>query len=96
MLRPILAFVALVFITIDAHSQDLQRGKMLHDAHCVSCHDSRIYTRQNRVAKDEARLRAEVDRWRKAVSLEWSAEDINAVTAFLGSRYYGIDCSATC
>lgn len=92
----ILAFVACVFVTVDSSAQDLQRGKMLHDTYCIACHDARIYTRENRLARDAARLRAEVDRWRRNVSLQWDDGEIDAVTGFLASRYYGINCPKDC
>lgn len=92
----LLAFIALVVVTVDAHAQDLQRGKALHDTHCTACHDTRIYTRKNRVAKDAAAIRAEVDRWRRNISLSWEPADIDAVSSFLASRYYGLDCKADC
>ena len=98
MLPHFLAFLALLFITLQsqAQAQDLQRGKLLHDTHCVSCHDARIYSRSNRVANDADRLRLEVDRWRKNISLPWEQGEIDAVTAFLASRYYGIECGNAC
>ncbi|HWA14213.1 MAG TPA: cytochrome C [Burkholderiales bacterium] len=92
----LIAFLALFVVTIDAHAQDLQRGKILHDTYCIACHDARIYTRKERVAGDLAEVRAQVVRWSGNISLGWNAEDIDAVTVFLASRYYGIDCSKDC
>jgi mono/diheme cytochrome c family protein len=92
----LIAFLALVFVTVDAHAQDLQRGKILHDTYCIACHDARIYTRKERVARDLAGVRAQVERWSGNVSLGWKGDDIDAVTAFLASRYYGLDCSKDC
>jgi hypothetical protein len=92
----LLAFIGLVFVTVDSFAQDLQRGKMLHDTHCIACHDARIYTRENRVARDPERLRVEVDRWQKNTSLGWDEADIDAVTGFLAARYYGLDCKPGC
>ena len=47
----VLAFVGLVFVTVDAHAQDYARGKALHDTHCMACHDTRVYTREDRMGQ---------------------------------------------
>jgi hypothetical protein len=92
----LLAFVGFIFIAMDAHSQDYPRGKALHDKHCMSCHDTRVYTRDNRAARDYGQIRAQVVLWQKTVSLHWDEADIDQVTGHLASGYYGIQCPEQC
>ena len=40
----LLALVGLALVTVEARSQDLPRGKVLHDNHCMACHDAGGYT----------------------------------------------------
>lgn len=90
------AFAALVFVTVDAHAQDAGRGRTLHDTHCISCHDSRVYTRATRTAGDYGQVRDQVDRWQKNVSLGWQDADIDLVTGYIVNRYYRFDCPEKC
>jgi len=92
----LLAFAGLVFVTVDAHSQDYPRGKALHDTHCVSCHDTRVYTRESRVARDYGQIRAQVMRWQQNVSLHWDDADVDEVTNHIATRYYGLKCPDQC
>ena len=92
----LLAFVGLVFVTVDAHAQDYARGKALHDNHCMACHDTRVYTREDRMARDYDQVRAQVVRWQHNVSLYWDVADIDQVTGHIASRYYGFKCPEQC
>jgi len=92
----LLTFIALVLVTVDSHAQEGGRGRTLHDTHCISCHDSRVYTRTTRKAADYEQVREQVDRWQKNVSLGWQDTDIDLVTGYIAARYYRFDCPATC
>jgi mono/diheme cytochrome c family protein len=70
---------------------DLQRGKELHDNHCRMCHDSIAYKRGDRIAKDYAQVKAQVIRWQTNTGLQWSAEDIENVTAYVARTFYKLD-----
>lgn len=71
-------------------------AQTMHDTYCVMCHDTKVYTRENRTANDYQSLRAEVDRWQSNVSLKWSDQDIDVVAAWLAERYYGFNCATEC
>ena len=92
----LLAFVALLGITIDAHSQDAERARSMHDTHCIACHDTKIYTRSNRLARDYAQVLEQTDRWQKNTSLNWAPADVAAVAQFIATRYYKLDCGTSC
>lgn len=73
-----------------------ERARTLHDTYCVMCHGTQVYTRADRLARDYAGLREQVDRWQKNVSLNWSRADIDAVAGYLAARYYKVPCPASC
>lgn len=74
---------------------DIQAGQALHDAHCVSCHASltkgdpaQIYTRSERRIQSYSALAGQVRRCQTAAGVQWSAAELDDVTAFLNQRYY--------
>ena len=67
-----------------------------HDTYCIMCHDTQVYTRKARLARDYESLRAQVDRWQSNVSLNWSDQEIDAMATWLAVRYYGLSCPADC
>jgi mono/diheme cytochrome c family protein len=64
------------------------RGELLYTTHCVSCHDSEVHWRANKVAIDWASLKFQVARWQSAASLGWSESDVRDVTNYLSDSIY--------
>ena len=91
-----LAFAVLVAATFDARAQEPPRGQLLHDTYCVFCHDSRVYTREDRVARDYREIYAQVRRWQQNVGLKWSDADIEKVSNYIASKYYKLPCPDAC
>lgn len=67
-----------------------------HDTYCIACHDTKVYTRGDRLAGNYDELRAQVVRWHSNLSLKWSDEEIDRMTAWLAKHYYKMECSETC
>ena len=67
-----------------------------HDTYCIMCHDTQVYTRESRLARDYENVRAQVDRWQANVSLKWSDQEIDAMATWLATRYYGLSCPDEC
>jgi hypothetical protein len=67
-----------------------------HDTYCIACHDTKVYTRGDRLARNYDELRAQVVRWHSNLSLKWSDEEIDRMTAWLAKHYYKMECSETC
>jgi mono/diheme cytochrome c family protein len=65
-----------------------QRGKLLYETHCISCHSSQVHWRDQRLARDWTGLQAQVARWQGNAGLNWGAEDIVEVSRYLNRRYY--------
>ncbi len=71
---------------------DPDRGRLLHDQRCVSCHDTRVYKRDSKVARNYDEIRAEVVRWETNVALKWNDSDIDSVATYLARTFYKVPC----
>ncbi len=67
---------------------DVEHGKKLHDANCVKCHDSSVYTREDRFVTSRDSLKTQVQRCNVNLGTQWFDEDVNAVTDYLNTNYY--------
>jgi mono/diheme cytochrome c family protein len=75
-------------VTVDAHAQDVERGRQLYENHCQVCHTAQVHGRKNRTAFSVADLRDIVDRWQRNQKLGWNREDIEDVVHYLGTTRY--------
>jgi mono/diheme cytochrome c family protein len=69
-----------------AAAQD--RGQLLYETHCITCHTAQVHWRERRLASNWEGLRAQVKRWQSAASLNWTEQDIDDVARHLNQRYY--------
>ena len=76
----------------DALGAEAERGRLLHDTHCISCHGTQVYKRDSKVATNYDEIRAQVVRWETNVSLRWSDGDIDDVTTYLARKFYLVPC----
>jgi hypothetical protein len=76
----------------DALGAEAERGRLLYETHCISCHDTRVHKRDSKVATNYDEIRAQVVRWETNVSLRWSDGDIDAVTTYLARMFYMVPC----
>lgn len=67
---------------------DAARGKELHDSHCQACHDTSVYTRENRQMESVAMLTAQVQRCSGPASASWSEEQVKDVVDYLNQTFY--------
>ncbi len=64
------------------------RGEQLYQAHCDTCHSERVHWRAERRVADFSGLKFQVRRWQGIVKLNWSEDDISAVSHYLNLRFY--------
>ena len=85
-LAPVLALV----VAASAHAQDAgaSRGQLLYGNHCVQCHTTQMHWRDQRLARDWRTLKAQVRRFQGIAALNWSDEDVDAVTHYLNDTIY--------
>lgn len=69
-------------------ADDVHPGKAIHDANCVSCHDTGVYTREDRKIKDFTQLDAQVRRCDANLGTRLFDEDITKVVSYLNDNYY--------
>jgi len=68
-----------------SHSQ----GKSLHDDKCTTCHQSEVYTREDRMVKTMMALEHQVNNCMKGpAKAEWTQPETTSVVEFLNDRYY--------
>jgi hypothetical protein len=74
-----------------AYAQDQleeSEGELLYSTYCKSCHTDKIHWREQRLAKDWPGLKFQVRRWQSNTGLDWSDEQITAVTRYLNTQHY--------
>lgn len=64
------------------------RGAMLYENHCGACHSEQMHWRAKRQVHDWPSLRAQVRQWQARERLDWSEDDIEAVSRHLNDTIY--------
>ena len=67
---------------------DAEHGQKLHDKQCMKCHDSGVYTREDRRVADRDALVKQVKRCELNLGLQWFDTDVNDVVQYLNQSYY--------
>jgi hypothetical protein len=81
---------SLLAVVCATQSQAADGGgvQTLYDRHCVSCHGSEVYTREDRKVTSLPGLERQVQRCETALGLRWFDEDISGMSQLLNERYY--------
>ena len=89
-LRQSLALIATAFVlgAAPVAQADGERGRLLYENHCQSCHASIVHIREQSKAKSPADLRAWIQRWAGELKLTWSADEQADVYQYLNNRHY--------
>lgn len=93
MLKPLAVLASVLFISTASHAApfakgDPKAGKALHDKTCLSCHDSKMYTRAQRKVKTPAQLAGRVSGCNANTGAGWFPEDELNVSAYLNQQFY--------
>lgn len=75
-------------IALPLAAADAAKGKQLHEANCVRCHDSGVYTRADRRIQSLEALHAQVARCELTLDLQWFDEDRANVAEYLNDAFY--------
>jgi mono/diheme cytochrome c family protein len=67
---------------------DIENGDDLHFEHCTGCHDSGVYTRDNRKVGDLARLGQQVRFCKDTIGAAWFDDEVDDVIEYLNATYY--------
>ena len=83
----VMLFFAALFLAGPASAATGQ-GQALHDKHCLRCHDSSLYTRDNRRVKSLDGLRKQIRRCEQSLGLRWFDDQLDSVVRYLNDNYY--------
>ena len=67
---------------------DGAQGKKLHDANCTTCHDTSVYTRQNRHIKSLAALNEQLAACSHAGQITLTDDEQESVIRYLNEQFY--------
>lgn len=70
---------------------DVERGKLLYENHCMSCHESVVHIRNDRRTKALGELYWQTTRWAIEQGLEWRYDEVRDVAQYLNARFYQFD-----
>ncbi len=87
--------VAFGSVAFPALAADADRGKLLYEARCDSCHDQSVHTRGRRVAANFEEVRKYVRRWNINLGGAWGEEEITDVVIYLNGKFYFYECPET-
>jgi mono/diheme cytochrome c family protein len=71
-----------------ALSGDSAEGKKLHDANCVGCHSTSVYTRQDRRVKSLAALSRQVASCTHMAQVSLTGDEQKSVVEYLNQQFY--------
>ena len=69
-------------------SGDSADGKRLHDANCMGCHDSGIYTRKDRLVQSLDALKNRLGDCSHMAEKEFSAIETQNIVKYLNDQFY--------
>ncbi len=83
-------YLPIIIVCHVASSQaaDIENGDDLHFENCTGCHDSSVYTRDDRKVQSLPRLGTQVLFCKDSLGLTWFDDEVDDVTGFLNKAYY--------
>jgi len=85
-------FIAIFFMALlcaaTARAANIENGNDLHFEHCTGCHDSSVYTRENRNVRNLAQLGKQVRFCKDSIGLTWFDDEVDDVIEYLNATYY--------
>ncbi len=80
--------VTLAAASLSTQAADAKNGKALHDENCMRCHDTGVYTREDRRVTSLEGLSKQVERCELTLELRWFEDDKADVTGYLNDSFY--------
>jgi len=75
-------------LALPAQAQDLQRGKLLYETYCATCHAERLHGRDKTVVKSMADLRDMVARWARETKRSFTLDELEDMALYLNQSHY--------
>lgn len=89
--RANLVFAVALCLTSGAAAQDVSRGALLYETHCIMCHREGLHDRRSSKVHSYADLRAQVERWAAQTGRRFSRVEIDELVDFLDASHYRLD-----
>jgi len=91
-MKSILCVSLLILLTPSAYAAalpgDSADGKRLHDANCMGCHDTGIYTRKDRLVRSLDALKKQLGSCSHMAKTEFSVIETQNVIKYLNDQFY--------
>ena len=84
----LILFVSAISFAASANAADISNGSELHAENCTACHDSSLYTRENRRVQTLPRLGTQVRFCKDNLGITWFDDEVDDVVGFLNENYY--------
>ena len=81
----------LLVLALPLQAQDLQRGRLLYETHCATCHTEKLHQRDKTVVKSMADLRDQVVRWAKQTKHSFTLDELEDVVQHLNRSHYHLN-----
>jgi hypothetical protein len=81
----------MIFLTASAHAAlpgDPAEGKRLHDASCMGCHDTAVYTRKDHMVRSLDGLKQQFEDCSHMAKKEFSPAETQNIIKYLNDRFY--------
>jgi hypothetical protein len=75
-------------VAFPAWGQDVDRGKLLYETHCVACHYERIHNRKRTKITNLSDLRDEVALRATMTKRRFELDELEAITQYLNRSHY--------
>jgi hypothetical protein len=78
----------LLSVSFTAEAADFKHAEELHAENCVRCHDSSVYTRENRRVQSLPKLGTQVRMCRDNLGITWFDDETGDVIQYLNKEFY--------
>jgi cytochrome c5 len=91
-MRSVLAFLLAAAVS-GVCAQDAERGRVLYETFCQTCHYERVHERprERSKVKSETDLRKEVARWAERTRMRFTPQDVDDVAEYLNRSHYKME-----
>ena len=87
-MKNIILLLSIAGFSASANAIDVKEGDKLHAENCTRCHDSAVYTRDNRRVKTLPKLGSQVRMCKNNLGYTWFDNQVENVTGYLNKNYY--------
>jgi mono/diheme cytochrome c family protein len=85
------SLLSVLLLSGAAQAQGIDRGRLLYDTHCGSCHTERLHDREKSVIRSYADLRSEVGRRAAMTNRRFTPDELEDIIEFLDRSHYRLD-----